>query len=93
MILTKEALMKMVEEKFNESDDEGDLTFIENITDTVEDMSKKASEGDYKQKYLDLQKRYKDRFFGRVDNDDNDDFEEEGKDYNKLSYEDLFTKK
>lgn len=93
MILTKEALMTMVHDKFKDSEEETDLTFIENISDTVDDLYQKADDNPYKEKYLDLQKRYKERFFGGSQEDDDSFEEEEEKDYNKLSYDDLFTKK
>lgn len=93
MILTKEALMTMVHDKFKDSEDEEDITFIENISDTVTDLYSKADSEPYKQKYLDLQQRYKERFFGGGTESEEETFEEETKDYNKLSYDDLFTKK
>lgn len=91
MILTQEALREMVSNRFNDSTDERDVEFIENLTDTMSDLYSKANDDTYKNKYLELQDRYKKRFFEGTSEKEDEDFGEE-KDYNKLSYDDLFKK-
>lgn len=65
MIRTKEELLKIVADHFGDSPTEEELSIIEDISDTVADMSA-AKETDWESKYAELdaawKKRYMDRF-------------------------------
>ena len=61
-VLTKEELMKVIQEKLTDSDD--DLTILENITDTINNYSDTNQE-DWKTKYEENDKQWRERYKAR----------------------------
>lgn len=94
-ILSREDLMAKLKEHFGEDTDDASLSFIEDVTDTYDDLAKNSNVtalNDMTEKYNALQVKYRERFFsgGSDDNDDSDDFHHE-EEKPKLKFEDLFT--
>ena len=95
-VLTKEALLAKLKEKFGEDTSDETIQLIEDVSDTVGDFEEKAKDTtDWKKKYAEndetWRKKYRDRFFNTPANDepelDVDDTEEKPKTY---KYEELF---
>lgn len=75
-VLTMNELKQKLAERFGETEDEKDISFMEDITDTFTDLETNANGTQLKElqdKYSDLQKRYRDRFFNSAGDDDGDD--------------------
>nr|DAJ86891.1 MAG TPA: hypothetical protein [Caudoviricetes sp.] len=96
-VRTTEELLASINDRFAESTDDETLAFIEDVTDTMNDLTSKAGDQtDWKTKYEEndasWRKKYKDRFFtnGSGDDDDNqiDDIDEP--DDRPKTFEDLF---
>ena len=72
-VLTKDELLKLVQSKLSDSDD--DLTILENVTDTLNSMENTDNE-DWKKKFEEndnvWRKRYYDRFTEPVKAPEND---------------------
>lgn len=89
-ILSKEELQKRLKEKFGDSTDDNDLSFIEDITDTYDSLSNDSVAQELetmKQKYSDLHQKYRDRFFNKGAEVDDEPEVEKPK---VLRFEDLF---
>lgn len=109
MVLTKDDFMKLVKERVGEDSSEQALKFIEDMTDTFNDLENKAKTENKKtdeewQKELDEQdkawrERYKERFFSGVSSNSNNEDDlllpkkEEPKPEETVSYDDLFEEK
>ena len=91
-ILTKEQLMESIKNRVGEDTSDDALAFIENVNDTIENMSSDKN-NDWKAKYEEndaaWRQKYKDRFFNSSSEDKDDDFEEEEK-KKPMTYEALF---
>lgn len=93
-VKTKDEIMSTLKERFKDSTDDETLSFIEDISDTYDDMSARLNQaGDWREKYEENDKewrqKYHDRFFNKPD--DEPDPEPEPDDSPKiLRYEDLF---
>lgn len=91
-ILTKEQLMESIRNRVGEDTSDDALTFIENVNDTIENMTTDKNT-DWKTKYEEndaaWRQKYKDRFFNTSSEDKDDDFEEEEK-KKPMTYEALF---
>ena len=91
-VKTKTELLEMIKNRIGDGNSDEDISFIEDITDTVTDLENKASNNiNWEQKYNEndaaWRKKYRDRFFN-TDVDDTDDPPiDEPKQY---SYENLF---
>ena len=94
-ILTRDDLMAKLKERFGEETDDASLSFIEDVTDTYDDLASKSNAtalSEMTQKYNDLQLKYRERFFsGNEDYSNDDDFEQHEEPKQKLKFEDLFT--
>lgn len=97
-VLTSEELRQRLAERFGETEDESDISFMEDITDTFTSLETNANSNqlkDLQDKYTDLQKRYRDRFFntGSSSGVDEDILEPTPDPEPKvLKFDDLFTK-
>ena len=91
-ILTKEQLMESIKNRVGEDTSDEALAFIENVNDTIENMSSDKNT-DWKAKYEEndaaWRQKYKDRFFNSSSEDDDDVFEEDDK-KKPMTYESLF---
>ena len=100
--LSKEDLIKKVNEMFGEDATDEQLSLLEDISDSMEDSNKNELESTKKaltQAQTDLKEfkqKYRERFLGGVDNnpspqDVKNDIKEDGEtEDKKLSYDDLF---
>jgi len=92
-VKTREEIMNSINERFGEQTDDETIAFIEDVSDTLTDLTEKAQgDGtDWKKKYEDNDKewrqKYKDRFFSKVD-DNEPDVDPEPK--KPTRFEDLF---
>lgn len=89
-ILSKEELQLRLQERYGQSTDDNDLSFIEDITDTYDSLANDNTAKeltDLKQKYADLQQKYRDRFFNNGAEVDDEPEKEKPK---VLRFEDLF---
>lgn len=87
---TKEELLKLFGEIVGERNDENVISFMEDIADTVVEHPEPTPETDeYRDKYEELLKRYKARFYGESEGD-NPDKREEYTDEREVKYEDIF---
>lgn len=73
MVLTKEELYDRIKAKYGDSDE--DLKDIEDLTDTIEEMSKKEIDQDAINAAVDAKdkewrQKYRDRFFGGKSDED-----------------------
>ena len=90
-ILTKEQLMESIKNRVGEDTSDEALAFIENVNDTIENMSSDKNT-DWKAKYEEndaaWRQKYRDRFFGKgSDQNDESDDQQETK---PMTYEELF---
>lgn len=100
MILTKEELISRIRERIGDSTTDEDIALLEDAADTLEDYDKRADGENWREKYDELDKtwrqKYIDRFNGKVESDA--DFVEEPADADETvleyeapkTYEDLF---
>lgn len=89
-VRTKDELLGIIKERFGEDTTDETISFVEDITDTLNNFDNKNSVY-WEQKYKDndeaWRKKYRDRFFNSSEQDDEDDEEEQVK---PLTYENLF---
>lgn len=99
-VLNREEFMSRLQERIGEDTSDEAMEFIEDMTDTFNDMETRSSgnnDGQWKQKYDELdkswRKKYKDRFFSSetTPDDTKDEQEDDVKgDAKEKTYEDLF---
>lgn len=98
-IKTTEELLNAIKERVGEDSSDEALEFIENVSDTLNDLNSKASkEQDWERKYNEndsaWRKKYRERFFsGNNNNENNDnDFDDDEPDNKgkRLTFESLF---
>lgn len=90
-VLSKEDFLNVLKERIGDSIEEADLKFLEDMTDTYNDLESSGANNEWKQKYEQSQEelkqqkiKYRDRFFSsgkeRPENlDDNDSEPEDNK--------------
>lgn len=93
-IRTKEELLKMVTDRFSaEVPTDEDLTFLEDITDTINSFESAERAEEWKKKYSEndaaWRKRYTERFLGKKPEDE-EEITEDVEEVKKLKFEDLF---
>lgn len=96
-VLDRDKFFERIKERLGEDDSDETLSYLEDITDTYEDLerrSRREDEEDWKSKYESLdgewRKRYRDRFFSsreEVKEEQEEDIKDDGK---KRSFETLF---
>lgn len=93
-VLEKEAFMNLIKAKIGDSTSDEDLKFLEDVTDTYNDLEQKST-NEWEEKYNNLDKewreKYKARFF-QTDNEDENNINNNNEDENKddVQIEDLF---
>lgn len=90
-ILTEDEYKEAIKNKVGDSTDDADIEFIENMTDTYNDMLAKTNNNEadlWKRKYEDLQTKYKERFFSSNPNPIAEDDEEDKP--HILTFDELF---
>lgn len=100
-VLTREQVLERVKGIIGDSTDDSSLSFVEDITDTLNDYETRTEDGtNWKQKFeqndAEWRTKYKERFFSgkQDDDDDEDDDNKEGKRNTKTikTFDDLFSK-
>ena len=93
-ILTKEQLMESIKNRVGEDTSDEALAFIENVNDTIENMSSDKNT-DWQAKYEENDKQWRERYVARFNGSD-EDYNEDKRQHlteaeNKnFKYEDLF---
>lgn len=99
-IKTKDDLLSELKERFGEDDSDDTISFIEDISDTYDDLSEQVSKsGEWKDRYeqndKEWRQKYKERFFSPSPNADETGIDPptETKEEPKkpMTFEDLFT--
>lgn len=73
MIRTKAEIMDIIKAKIGDSTEDADLALLEDITDTLDDYDKRISEsGDWKTKYEENDKSWRQKYKDRFSNPDVD---------------------
>lgn len=92
-VLDRDKFFERIKERLGEDDSDETLSYLEDITDTYEDLerrSRREGEEDWKSKYESLdgewRKRYRDRFFSSL-KEAKEGIKDDGK---KRSFETLF---
>lgn len=95
-VLKKEDLLNAIKEIVGDDTSDKTITFIENVTDTIEDFESRTNDSEnWKTKYEENDKawreKYKERFFGNKE-DIEEEFEEKEEDEDETvkTFEDLF---
>ena len=97
MIKTKDEIMAGLKDILGENASEAAISFVEDVTDTINDYEAKTTDAtDWKKKYEENDaawaKRYRDRFFsGEPTEPDTDNDVEDIPEDKPLTYENLFT--
>ena len=95
-IKSTEELLNAIKARVGEDNSDEDLEFVEDVSDTLNDLNSKASkEQGWEQKYYEndtaWRNKYKERFFsGNNNNNDNDDEDDEPNTGKRLTFESLF---
>ena len=93
-VRTREEIMESIRTRIGDSTEDEDIAFLEDISDTFDDMESRASgDGeDWKTKYEENDKewrrKYTERFFSK--GEDPEDPEEEEEEEESKTFEDLF---
>lgn len=98
MILSKEDFINRVKARMGEDMSDEDISFLEDMTDTFEDLEERADGENWRERYDELDRtwrqKYIDRFNGAVESDADFIEDQPGEDeieYEKpKTYEDLF---
>ena len=94
-VKTRDEILASIKSRFGEDTSDETLALIEDVSDTIDDLSSRTSDStNWKQKYDDLdadwRKKYRDRFFnGGSGNDDEESGSDDPED-KPLTYESLF---
>lgn len=96
-VITREELLERIRERIGDDTSDDALALLDDVTDTIDDYDRRVSEsGDWETKYHEndaqWRERYKNRFFGKVNDDDFVLGEGEiiKEDIEKTKFEDLF---
>ena len=91
-VRTREEIMESIRTRIGDSTEDEDIAFLEDISDTFDDMESRASGEDWKTKYEENDKewrrKYTERFFSK--GEDPEDPEEEEEEEEPKTFEDLF---
>lgn len=93
-IRTRDEIMETIRARIGESTDDNDISFLEDMTDTLNDYETRISDsGNWKERYeendREWRERYKERFFNDENSPEPDPKQEEHK--VPKTYEDLFS--
>lgn len=102
MVTTKTVLLEALRAKIGDSTDDADLKLLEDVSDTMDDFEQRIKDsGDWKTKYEENDKawkeKYRDRFFNKDVDDEIEKKEKENEiehkldENKKLEFSDLFT--
>lgn len=94
-VLNSDQLLAKIKERIGEDSSDEALSFIEDVTDTLNDYESKTKDNtDWKQKYeendVNWRNKYKERFFSGKKDEDDEDFNDDNDDTQNYTYEKLF---
>ena len=94
-VLNRNDLTERLKQRFGESENDDDISFMEDITDTFDSLNSNEKEQELNEmtnKYKELQKKYRDRFFTKSADEEEDDLLDTTPDPEPKRYrfEDLF---
>ena len=95
-VLSRDEFLNKLKEKIGESTDDSDLKLIEDFTDTYDDLVSSAKpEIDWKKKYEENDKQWRERYVARFNGSDEDYNEDKRQclteaENKNFKYEDLF---
>ena len=94
-IKTKQQILDTIKEHFPDDTSDSILSLIEDVTDTITDYENKTKDStDWKKKYDENDKmwrdKYKSRFFSAKDDDEDGEDVEDDETPKALTYDDLF---
>lgn len=92
-VKSREELLEVVKKRVEGDTSEDAMMFVEDITDTYDDLvSKVSTSGDWETKYNELAEKYKERFFeGKIEKDETDNTDPDPDEYTAPeTYDDLF---
>lgn len=95
-VLTREDFIARINERIGDDNSDEAISFIEDMSDTFEDMSARITDStDWKKKYeendTEWRNKYRERFTSKGSNDDIDEGEND-EPKTPMTFEDLFTK-
>lgn len=98
MIKSKDDLMELIKSRLPEDMSDEDISFLEDITDTVNDFESRAKDNtDWKARYEEndnaWKKKYADRFFNNEDDSDDDNSGNDDDYVAPKTFDELFTVK
>lgn len=94
-VKSKTEILDAIKEKFGDDTSDSTLSFLEDVSDTFEDLESKSKDStDWKAKYEENDKtwrqKYHDRFFNNGDNDNDNDNDDNDEGDAPKSFDDLF---
>lgn len=93
-IRTINEIMNSVKERIGDNSNDDDLSFVEDISDTLKSFSESESTiTELRAENESLRKKYRDRFFSGNKKDDDDDDDDDGNDQDThkcVTFDDLF---
>lgn len=94
-VKSKDEILNAIKERFKDDNSDDTLSFIEDISDTIDDMSEQvAKSGEWQKKYeqndKEWREKYKERFFSKPVDEPDLDTETEPEPKKPMSFEDLF---
>lgn len=103
-VRTREELLESVRNRIGDQNDDETIAFLEDITDTINDLEEKAKgdgtdwESKYKENDKEWRKKYTERFYSPEPKDESDEIETDDKDEKEKNdkpktFNDLFTSK
>ena len=95
MVRTKDELLASIKDRFKDDTSDETISFIEDVSDTINDLETKASdETDWKSKYEENDKQWREKYRDRFFNTEGDDIKPLDEEPPKpMNFEDLFTVK
>lgn len=95
-VKTRDEILEIIKNRIGDSTEDSDIEFLEDVTDTLDNLENKAKgDGiDWKNKYEENDKawkeKYRNRFFSS-DNNDSDVDDDEGEEKKPKTFAELFT--
>ena len=95
MVRTKDELLASIKDRFKDDTSDETISFIEDVSDTINDLETKAlDETDWKSKYEENDKQWREKYRDRFFNSEGDDPKQLDEEPPKpMNFEDLFTVK
>lgn len=94
-VKTRDEILEIVKNRIGDSTEDSDIEFLEDVTDTFDDLENKANgDGiDWKTKYEENDKMWKEKYRNRFfsSNDENEEEHEEEENNKPKTFAELFT--